>query len=243
MKDPENNSWKNRFPEHLPDENSWGKILDKKNLDQQVSNLKNQLPIHTPKENLWFGIQKGTERKKRIIAFYRFSAAAVFLFGIWGMIWLAKQQNDFEEEFLMTDITNTIIIQPTLIQAPPQDETEIKGTSTSKKELTTSPELVPTIEKEEIVKEIEIAIPLPEIFVAEIYTNEIEAELDTAKDIKGSKKVIVVNWEEPSRRIKIDGFNIELSEKELQAIKDLNNRKKGRLRLQINALTARIYEQ
>ncbi|GAB2626674.1 hypothetical protein [Belliella aquatica] len=243
MKDPEHNSWKNRLPEHLPDEIVWDRILDKKSLDQQVSNLKNQLPIHTPKENLWFGIQKGIERKKRIIAFYRFSAAAVFLFGIWGMIWLAKQQNDFKEEFLMTDITNTIIIQPTLIHAPPQDVREIKSTSPSKNEIPNSPELIPTIEKKEIVKAIEVAIPLPEIFVAEIYTDEIEAELDTAKDIKGSKKVIAVNWEEPRRRIKIDGFNVELSEKELEAINELNNRKKGRLRLQINALTARLYEQ
>ncbi|AFL83342.1 hypothetical protein Belba_0687 [Belliella baltica DSM 15883] len=243
MKDPEHNSWKNRLPEHLPDEIVWGKILGEKFLDQQVSSLKNQLPIHTPKENLWFGIQKGIERKKRIIVFYRFSAAAVFLFGIWGMIWLAKQKSVFEEEFLMTDITNTITIQPTLIQAPPQDVMEINSTSPSKKELTTSPELIPTIKKEEIVKEIEVAIPLPEIFVAEIYTDEIENELDTAKDIKGSKKVIAVNWEEPNRRIKIDGFNVELSDKELKAIKDLNNRKKGRLRLQINALTARLYEQ
>lgn len=243
MKDPEHNSWKNRLPEHLPDEIVWDKVLDKKSLDQQVSNLKNQLPIHPPKEKLWLGIQKGIERKKRIIAFYRFSAAAVFLFGIWGMIWLAKQQKDFKKEFLMTDITNTIIIQPTLIHAPPQDVREIKDTSTSKKELTTSPEFIPTIKKKEIVKEIEVTVSLPEIFLAEIYIDEIEAKLDTAKDIKGSKKVIAVNWDKPDRRIKIDGFNAELSEKELEAINDLNNRKKGKFRLQINELTARLYEQ
>lgn len=243
MKDPEHNSWKNRLPKHLPDEIVWDKILNKKSLDQQVSNLRSQLPIHRPKENLWLGIQKGNERKNRVLAFYRFSAAAILLLGLWGMIWLTNNQNNFEEEYLMTDISNTITIKPTLIQAQPNEVMEIKDTSTSKKELTTSPELIPTIEKEEIVKEIEVTVSLPKIFVAETYIDEIETELDTTKDIKGSKKVIAVNWEEPSPRVRINGFNIELSEKELEAIKDLNNRRKGRLRLQINELTARLYEQ
>lgn len=243
MKDPEHNSWKNRLPEHLPDEIVWDKVLDKKSLDQQVSNLRSQLPIHRPKENLWLGIQKGIERKNRVLAFYRFSAAAILLLGLWGMIWLANRQNNFEGEFLMTDISNTITIKPTLIQAQPNEVMEIKDTSTSKKELTTSPELIPTIEKEETVKEIEVTVSLPDIFVAEIYIDEIEAKLDTAKNFEGSKKVIAVNWEEPSPRVRINGFNIELSEKELEAIKDLNNRRKGRIRLQINELTARLYEQ
>lgn len=243
MKNPEHNSWKNRLPKHLPDEIVWDKILNKKSLDQQVANLRSQLPIHRPKENLWFGIQKGIEHKNRVLAFYRFSAAALFFLGLWAMIWFTNNQNNFEEEFLMTDISDTITIKPTLMQAQPNEVMEIKGTSTSKKELKISSEMITTIEKEEIVKAIEVAIPLPEIFVAEIYIDEIEAELDTTKDIKGSKKIIAVNWEEPNRRVKIDGFKIELSKKELEVIKDLNNRKKGRLRLQINELTARLYEQ
>ncbi|MCH7414018.1 hypothetical protein MM213_11005 [Belliella sp. R4-6] len=243
MKDPKHNSWKNRLTEHLPDENVWGRILDNKPLDQQVSNLKNQLPIYLPKENTWAGIQKSLKRKKRVVALYRLSAAAIFLLGFWGMIWLTNSDNNFEEEFLMTDISNTTITKPIPTQVKPQEVRKIESVTTTKKEVSPSEEFIQIIGKEEIMEAIEIDIPLPELFVAEIHEDEIDTELDTTKDFKGSKKIIIVDWEEPSRRIKIDGFNVELTEKELQAIQDLNSKKKGGLRLQINELTARLYEQ
>ncbi|MFD2034176.1 hypothetical protein ACFSKL_05200 [Belliella marina] len=243
MKDPKHNSWKNRLTEHLPDDKVWDRLLDNKSLDQQVSNLKNLLPIHLPKENTWAEVQKSLKRKKRIVAFYRFSTAAVFLLGIWGMVWIVNSQNNFKEEFLTTDISNTIIIKPTLTQAQPQEVRKIESVNATKKEVSSSEELIQTMRKEEAVEAIEIDIPLPEIFVAEIHENEIETELDEKMEIKGGKKTIAVNWEESGRRIRVDGFNIELTEEEMAAMKDLNNRKKGKLRLHVNALTARLYEK
>ncbi|MCH7411529.1 hypothetical protein MM239_19230 [Belliella sp. DSM 111904] len=243
MKDPKNDSWKNRLKEHIPDENAWNRILEKQALDQQVSDLKNQLPKFSPKESLWLGIQKGIEPKSQFIVYYKLSAAALFLLGIWGMLLAIMGKENFEGKYLLTDISNTEFNIQTLTKAQEKVVGNVESFNNAKKESAPTEELVQTVEKEEIVETIEIDISIFDLHISDIHEDKSEPVFDKKTEIKGSKKTITVNWEEPNRGIKIDGFNVDLSEKELKAIQELNIRKKGKLRLQVNELTARLYEK
>ena len=242
MKNPENNQWNKRLPEHLPDESLWGKISSEKSLETQIKNLKGNLPVKYPKENLWMGIEKGLKKRKIIALWSRIaSTAAIFLIGIWGIILLDFPPSEPETRYLQTNISQELEI----------DISNIELVFISANEDKSVKDIIPELENlsTQVIKtdspvdmKIQIDIPVEEIFIAEVISNK-----DSIHEISiipyESKKTIAVTWDKPDRRIKIDGFNVELSEKELEAINDLNNRKKGRLRLQINELTARLYEQ
>ncbi|SNS09118.1 hypothetical protein SAMN06295967_103112 [Belliella buryatensis] len=242
MKNPENNQWNKRLPEHLPNKSLWGKISSEKLLETQIKNLKENLPVKYPKENLWMGIEKGLKKRKIIALWSRIaSAAAIFLIGIWGIILLDFPPSEPKTRYLQTIISEELgetIPQTNLVFIPKNQEKSLEDKTPQTKTL---PDKSVEMEKQKL-PQVQVEITIPEILIAEA-ESETDTIFEVPKTSNGSKKIIAVNWDKPDRRIKIDGFNVELSEKELEAINDLNNRKKGKFRLQINELTARLYEQ
>ncbi len=242
MKNPENNPWNKRLPEHLPDESLWGKISSEKSLEAQINHLKGNLPTNHPNQNVWTGIEKGLKKRRVIVLWSRIaSAAALFLIGIWGISLLNFSSSETEIRYLQTNISEELgktTPQKNLVFVPENDEKSLEDQTSQTKTLPNK-----AIKMEETkAPQVQVKIPIPEILIAEI-ESETDSIFETPKTPNGSKKIIAVTWDKPDQRIKIDGFNVELTEKELEAINDLNYRRKGKFRLQVNELTARLYEQ
>lgn len=246
MKKPEKSPWRTQLPEHLPKESLWVELVTKKSLDGQVTDLKSQLPISYPKENLWGNIEKSLNKRKTFVLWSRIvSVAAILVVGLWGAIALFNPTSPTETVYLTTEISqdfeqSTPEIQPILILKTEEDirlETRNENQTLQ----------IKPIEKIEILEienaePFQVEIPLPEIFFAEVDRRNEESDGLPDTTYKG-KKTIAITWDEQPIRIKIDGFDIELTEKEIQVIKELENRKKGKFNVHINALTARLYEK
>lgn len=246
MKNPEKSPWKTQLPEHLPKESLWVELVTKKSLDGQVTDLKFQLPISYPKENLWGNIEKSLNKRKTFVLWSRIvSVAAILVVGLWGAIALFNPTSPTETDYLTTEISqdfgeSTPEIKP--ISVPKSEDNTKPNTSNQNSTLQINPITEIEIPELENVDLFQFEIPLPEIFFTEIEnrTEKIEAFSDT---IYKGQKTIAISWDEQPKRIKIEGFHIELTEKEIQLLKELENRKKGKFNVHINALTARLYEK
>lgn len=238
--------WKKHLPEYLPKENLWEKILAKKSLDGQVGDLKSQLPLSYPKEDLWVDIEKSLNKRKTILLWSRIvSVAAVLVVGLWGATALFNIPAGIDTIYLTTEISQdfgkyTPEIQPITI---PKEEEDKKAKNKNQK--TKRPfKAVKKIEIPELESggPFQVEIPLPEISFAEVdrRTKNIDGFSDTTYQ---GKKTIAITWDKQPKRIKIDGFQIELTERESQVLKELENRKNGKFNVHINALTARLYEK
>ncbi|WP_209331152.1 hypothetical protein [Lunatimonas salinarum] len=240
MKDPKNIPWQDLLPKHLPDEKNWERILETRSIQKQISILKGKLPLHQPKEGLWLGIQKELARKKRFVAFVRLSAAAMLIFGIWGIGWLSNRKASNWEDFLVTQLSSdqTIGPMPLKRQLVSPDTTQSLTQQNNVRPLAVSDKMPNALE-------LHLEIEIPDIGYDSIELEEpktVVAE-NRKKPLLGSKKTVIVEWDEPIRKVRIEGFEIELSEKELAAIQEFENRKKGKLRIQVNSITARLYEK
>lgn len=246
MKNQKKYPWKNHLPEHLPNETLWENMSAKKSLDGQISDLKSQLPLAYPKEDLWRNIEKSLNKRRTFVLLSRIiSVAAVLLFGLWGATALFNTSEPKDTLYLTTEISqdfeqSTPEIQPILILKTEEDirlETRNENQTLQ----------IKPIEKIEILEienaePFQVEIPLPEIFFAEVDRRNEESDGLPDTTYKG-KKTIAISWDEQPIRIKIEGFHIELTEKEIQLLKELENRKKGKFNVHINALTARLYEK
>ncbi|MCC5937308.1 MAG: hypothetical protein JJU34_08505 [Lunatimonas sp.] len=240
MKDPKNIPWQNLLPKHLPDEKNWERILETRSMQKQISLLKEKLPMHQPKEGLWLGIQKELVRKKRFVAFVRISAAALLIFGIWGIGWLSNRKTSNWEDFLVTQLSSdqTIAPMPLTRQLVSPDPRQSLTQQNDVKP-------VPVPDKTPKALELHLEIEIPNISFDSIKLEEPKTVVpeNRKEPLFGSKKTVIVQWDEPIRKVKIEGFEIELSEKELSAIQEFENRKKGKLSIQVNSITARLYEK
>jgi hypothetical protein len=246
MKNPEKFPWKNHLPEHLPKENLWEKILAKKSLDGQVRDLKSQLPLSYPKEDLWIDIEKSLNKRKTIELWSRVvSVAAALVVGLWGTTALFNTPTRIDTIYLTTEISQdfgkyTPEIQP--ITTPKTEEgkkAEINSQKSKRPFKAITKIDIPELDSGGLFQ---VEIPLPEIFFAEVdrRTKNIDEFSDTTYQ---GKKTIAITWDKQPKRIKIDGFQIELTERESQVLRELENRKNGKFNVHINALTARLYEK
>jgi hypothetical protein len=246
MKKPEKFLWKKHLPEHLPKEDLWEKVLTEKSLDSQVTDLKSRLPLAYPKEGLWMGIEKGLNQRKTTVLWSRIlTAAAVLLLGLWGAKALLTTPLPRETTYLTTELSagfgrTTPAVTP--IFTPKTNGKTLPVNSTTRQPIEFNPIETIEVREPEEVKHIQIELPLPEIMITEVEPQNEESDNipDTAYE---GKKTIAIKWEAPPKRIKIEGFNVELSEKEIQLLKELENRKTGKFKLHINSLTARLYEK
>lgn len=246
MKKPEKSLWKKHLPEHLPKEDLWEKVLNKKSLDSQIADLKSMLPLTYPKEGLWMGIEKGLNKRKRIVLWSRIlTAAAALLLGLWGAKALLTTPLSRETIYLTTELSEgfgRITPAVTPIFSPKTNGKTIPVISTKSQPIQFNPIETIEVRDPEVVKNIQIEIPLPEILITEV-----EPENEESNEIPDTtyngKKTIAITWDAPPKRIKIEGFNVKLSEKEIQLLKELENRKTGKFKVHINSLTARLYEK
>ena len=246
MKNPEKFPWKNHLPEHLPKENLWENVLNKKTLDEQVTYLKPQLPIANPRHGLWKDIEKRLDKRKSFVIWGRIvSAAAMLLFGLWGAKALLTGPLPSEAIYLTTELSgdfgkNTPIIAP---MSPLNADRHKKPDNLNKRQLFQyDPKIVSeSIEIEEPF-DIQIEIPQPELLIAEV-VEEIEVIDEITESSYKGKKTIAITWDQQPKRIKIDGFKVDLSEEEIKVLQELEKRKKGKFKVHINALTARLYEK
>jgi len=253
MKNPNQFPWRRRLPVHRPDEHLWGKIASDKSLDRQIESLKAELPLSQPKTDLWLGIEKSLNKRKTIVLWSRIaSAAAVLLIGSWGATALLTKPTATETRFFLTTISEDLgksIPQPFQRTIPKTKEEPLSDTESQNhiqpfyagKKSENRPE------KKHVVVEIplpdiSIEIPDPMISVARIdRNNEITEEVPVTSH--AGKKTITVTWNDQPRILKIDGFEVTLSEREIQILQELENRKKGKFKLNLNTLSARLYEK
>ena len=246
MKKPEKFLWKNHLPEHLPKEDLWEKVLNKKSLDSQITDFKSMLPLAYPKEGLWMDIEKGLNKRKRIVLWSRIlRAAAVLLLGLWGAKALLTTPLSRETTYLTTELSEgfgrtTPAVTP--IFTPKTNEKTIPVISNKSQPIQFNPIETIEIREPEEVKYIQIEIPLPEILITEVEPENEQSEEIPYTTYEG-KKTIAITWDAPPKRTKIKGFTVELSEKEIQLLKELENRKTGKFMVHINLLTARLYEK
>ena len=246
MKTPNKFQWKNHLPEHMPKESLWEELLAKKSLESQISDLKPKLPVAYPREDLWSNIEKSLRKRKIIVLWSRIvSIAAALVVGLWGATALFNTPAQMDTIYLTTEISQdfggyTPEIQPITIPKTEKDKKEEINNQKSKRPFKAIPKIeIPELESGGLFQ---VEIPLSKIFFAEVdrRTKNIDEFSDT---IYQGKKTIAITWDKQPKRIKIDGFQIELTERESQVLKELENRKKGKFNVHINALTARLYEK
>jgi hypothetical protein len=253
MKNPKQFPWRRRLPVHRPDEHLWGKIASDKSLDRQIESLKAELPLAQPKTDLWLGIEKSLKKRKTIVLWSRIaSAAAVLLIGSWGATALLTKPTATETRFFLTTISEDLgesIHQPFQRTIPETKEEPLSDTESQNHiqpiYLGEKSENRPEKEQVEVaipLPDISIVIPDPEVSVARIdRSNEFTEEVPITS--YAGKKTITVTWDDQPRVLKIDGFNVTLSEKEIQILQELEDRKKGKFKFNLNTLSARLYEK
>lgn len=253
MKNPEQFPWNRRLPENRPVGHLWGKIASDKLLDRQIESLKSKLPHAQPKTDLWLGIEKSLNKRKTIVLCGRIaSAAAVLLIGIWGVAALFTKPTATETRIFLTTISEDLgktIPQPLQHTIPETKEKTILDKESHNHKLSTytteKPEQEPEREQVQVALPIPdrlVEIPIPDSLIVHIDRNsEIVEEIPVTSH--NSKKTITVIWDEQPKSVKIDGFNVTLSEREILILQELENRKKGKFKLNINTLSARLYEK
>lgn len=246
MKNPEKFPWKNHLPEHLPKEGLWEELLAKKSLESQMSDLKSKLPLAYPREDLWSNIEKSLRKRKITVLWTRIvSVAAALLVGLWGATALLNTPARIDTIYLTTEISQDFGKYTHEIQPNPIPKAEEDRKAEINKQKPKRPfKAITKIEIPELESggPFQVEIPLPEIFFAEVdrRIKNIDEFSDTTYQ---GKKTIAITWDKQPKRIKIDGFQIELTERESQVLKELENRKNGKFNVHINALTARLYEK
>lgn len=238
--------WKKHLPEYLPKEGLWEELLAKKSLESQISDLKSKLPLAYPREDLWSNIEKSLRKRKIIVLWSRIvSVAAALLVGLWGATALFNTPAGIDTIYLTTEISQdfgkyTPEIQPALIPKAEEDKKAKINNQKSKRPFKAITKIeIPELESGGLFQ---VETPLPEVFFAEVdrRTKNIDEFSDTTYQ---GKKTIAITWDKQPKRIKIDGFQIELTERESHVLKELENRKNGKFNVHINALTARLYEK
>ncbi|EON75149.1 hypothetical protein ADIS_4320 [Lunatimonas lonarensis] len=237
---PKSNRWQGSLPEHFPDEKIWASLMASRCLESQVAGLKGIMPIYAPKEDLWAGIERELSRKNRFRAFFRISAAAMLVVGFWGINQLANRQTYDTADFLITQVSNdnTIDPIPLKIELPGPDPKIYPSQKDRKKYQPISAEMI-----EKVGMPLDIEILKTRIEVIELTEPPLPATMEIDQPMLRRKKTVAVVWEVPIRKVRIEGLEVELSDKELAAIQEIKMRKKGKLRIQINSLSARLYEK
>jgi hypothetical protein len=211
-----------------------------------MSDLKSKLPLAYPREDLWSNIEKSLRKRKITVLWTRIvSVAAALLVGLWGATALLNTPARIDTIYLTTEISQdfgkyTHEIQPIPIPKAEEDRKAEINKQKSKRPFKAITKIeIPELESGGLFQ---VEIPLPEIFFAEVdrRIKNIDGFSDTTYQ---GKKTIAITWDKQPKRIKIDGFQIELTERESQVLKELENRKNGKFNVHINALTARLYEK
>lgn len=225
------------LPEFQPKAQLWDEMMEQQSLDAQVRTLVNELPIHQPKAELWVNIQAGLHRKKHALIWYGgIAASIIMLLGV-SALFLFSSRNSALEKNQVSSVEKQINEEP-LSTSPPKS-TEMEGilemevASTTNLDNTNNQviqlENLNLPEKEAKKDRLNLPFQTPVVpFPEKTITWDNQDILQEGKLIaSSSKREIIIQWDSPIRRVRLDGFMVRLTEEEWQSLQESNKSKKG----------------
>jgi hypothetical protein len=232
---------KNMLPEFQPKANLWDEMMEKQSLDAQVRTLVSELPIHQPKAELWANIQAGLNRKKLALIWYGgIAASIIMLLGISALFLFSSRNSALDKKQL--SILENIRKEDPISTSPPQS-TELEGVLEMEVAITThidntnnqvvQLEKLSLLEKGARKDRLNLPFQTPIVpFPEKTITWDNQDILQERKLIaSSSKREIIIQWDTPMRRVRLDGFIVRLTEEEWQSLQESNKSKKGFLKL------------
>lgn len=229
------------LPEFQPKAKLWDEMMEQQSLDAQVRTLVNELPIHQPKAELWANIQAGLNRKKHILIWYGgIAASIIMLLGI-SALFLFSFRNSALEKNQISSLEKPINEKPISTNHPQSTEMEgvleMEVASTSNLDNTNNQaaqlENLNLPEKEAKKDRLNLPFQTPVVpFPEKTITWGNHDLLQERKLLaSSSKREIIIQWDDPMRRVRLDGFMVRLTEEEWQNLQESNKSKKGFLKL------------
>ncbi|GMQ25205.1 hypothetical protein Aoki45_18870 [Algoriphagus sp. oki45] len=143
------------LPEHKPRENSWEKIMEKKDFDFQLNENLKKLPVHVPSDLVWERIEKELESQRRIFPWKAFSIAASFVAFLLLALYLSKQDARMEDppksisqvtsENLLLENTNDQFTKSDSLASIPLDSQNLELQKKGNRIMKRMPESLPVI--------------------------------------------------------------------------------------------------
>lgn len=225
------------LPEFQPKAKLWEEMLEQRSLDAQVHTLANELPIHQPKAELWENIQAGLNRKKHALIWYGgIAASIIMLLGI-SALFLFSFRNSALEKNKISSLEKPINKES--ISTSPHQSTDIEGVWETEVASTTNIDntnnQIAQLENlnlpEKETKKDPMGFPYqpPVVPFPEKTITWDNQDILQERKLKASstKREIIIQWDTPIRRVRLDGFMVRLTEEEWQSLQVSNKSKKG----------------
>lgn len=241
---------KKMLPEFQPKAKLWDEMMEQQSLDAQVRTLVSELPIHQPKTELWANIQAGLNRKKHALIWYGgIAASVIMLLGV-SALFLFSSRNSALEKNQVSAVEKQINEEPISTSSPQSTdtervlETEVASTTNfdNSNNQAVRLENLSLPEKEAKKDRLNLTFQTPVApFPEKTITWDHHNILQERKLIASSKREVIIQWDTPIKRVRLDGFMVRLTEEEWQNLQESNKSKKGFLKL--HELVARTPEK